>query len=128
MLRKGLAIVALGLALSGGSAFAAGTQKEPRTVAWSFNGPFGKFDRAQLQRGFKVYREVCAACHSMDLMSFRNLGQNRIVFSGNSRDVVLEVLDPGLHLDTVQAGSRSKLVSVLAERVLRSSVLGWSWA
>jgi ubiquinol-cytochrome c reductase cytochrome c1 subunit len=75
MLRKGLAIVALGLALSGGSALAAGTQKEPRTSAWSFNGPFGKFDRAQLQRGFKVYREVCAACHSMDLMSFRNLGQ-----------------------------------------------------
>jgi ubiquinol-cytochrome c reductase cytochrome c1 subunit len=59
----------------GGPALAAGSQKEPRTVAWSFSGPFGKFDRAQLQRGFKVYREVCAACHSMNLMSFRNLGQ-----------------------------------------------------
>lgn len=75
MLRKGLAIAALGLALVGGPALAAGTQKEPRTVAWSFSGPFGKFDRAQLQRGYKVYREVCSSCHAMHLMSFRNLGQ-----------------------------------------------------
>ena len=75
MLRKGLAIAVLGLALAGGPALAAGSQKEPRTVAWSFNGPFGKFDRAQLQRGYKVYREVCSACHAMSLMSFRNLGQ-----------------------------------------------------
>lgn len=75
MLRKGLAIAVLGLALVGGPALAAGSQKEPRTADWSFSGPFGKFDRAQLQRGFKVYREVCAACHSMNLMSFRNLGQ-----------------------------------------------------
>ncbi|MEI7572956.1 MAG: cytochrome c1 [Phenylobacterium sp.] len=75
MLRKVLAIAALGLALAGGTAFAAGTQEEPRTVAWAFNGPFGKFDRAQLQRGYKVYREVCSSCHAMHLMSFRNLGQ-----------------------------------------------------
>ena len=75
MLRKGLAVAALGLALFGGPALAAGTQEEPRTVAWSFSGPFGKFDRAQLQRGYKVYREVCSSCHAMHLMSFRNLGQ-----------------------------------------------------
>ncbi|MFC4257056.1 cytochrome c1 [Altererythrobacter xixiisoli] len=37
------------------------------------NGPFGKFDRQQLQRGYQVYKEVCAACHSMHLLSFRNL-------------------------------------------------------
>jgi ubiquinol-cytochrome c reductase cytochrome c1 subunit len=42
---------------------------------WSFEGPLGKYDDSQLQRGFKVYREVCAACHSMNLVSFRNLGQ-----------------------------------------------------
>src|SRR6185369_2463576 len=42
---------------------------------WSFEGPFGKFDTAQLQRGYKVYREVCSACHSMNLLYFRNLGQ-----------------------------------------------------
>lgn len=43
--------------------------------AWSFSGPFGKFDQAQLQRGYQVYREVCANCHSMHFMSFRNLVQ-----------------------------------------------------
>jgi len=36
---------------------------------------FGKFDRAQLQRGYQVYKEVCASCHSMNLVSFRNLAE-----------------------------------------------------
>jgi ubiquinol-cytochrome c reductase cytochrome c1 subunit len=40
---------------------------------WSFQGFFGKFDKPQLQRGFQVYNEVCAACHSMDLLHYRNL-------------------------------------------------------
>src|SRR6201996_81118 len=75
MLRKGLALAALGLALTAGPALAATTEKEPADVHWSFEGPFGKFDKEQLQRGYKVYREVCSACHSMDLMYFRNLGQ-----------------------------------------------------
>ncbi len=39
---------------------------------WSFSGLFGTFDRAQLQRGFQVYREVCASCHSIKYISFRN--------------------------------------------------------
>jgi len=43
---------------------------------WSFSGPFGKFDRAQLQRGFQVFKEVCASCHSMGLISFRNLAES----------------------------------------------------
>ncbi|MCW2305722.1 cytochrome c1 [Rhodobium gokarnense] len=42
-------------------------------LSWSFSGPFGRYDQAQLQRGFKIYREVCSACHSMELVSFRNL-------------------------------------------------------
>ncbi|TDQ86387.1 ubiquinol-cytochrome c reductase cytochrome c1 subunit [Dongia mobilis] len=41
--------------------------------SWSFQGFFGKFDKAQLQRGFQVYNEVCAACHSLDLVHYRNL-------------------------------------------------------
>ncbi len=48
---------------------------QPPRQSWSFSGPFGKFDKAQLQRGFKVYREVCQACHSMQLVAFRTLGQ-----------------------------------------------------
>jgi ubiquinol-cytochrome c reductase cytochrome b/c1 subunit len=42
-------------------------------VDWSFDGPFGSYDRAALQRGFQVYKQVCAACHSMDRVAYRNL-------------------------------------------------------
>ena len=42
---------------------------------WTFTGPFGTFDNAQLQRGFQVYKEVCSNCHSMRLLSYRNLGE-----------------------------------------------------
>ena len=45
--------------------------KEP----WTFAGVFGTFDRNQLQRGFQVFKEVCASCHSMRLMAFRNLSE-----------------------------------------------------
>jgi ubiquinol-cytochrome c reductase cytochrome c1 subunit len=42
-------------------------------LEWSFEGPFGTFDRASLQRGFQVYQQVCSACHGMDYLSYRNL-------------------------------------------------------
>jgi cytochrome c1 len=45
----------------------------PPKQRWSFAGPFGKFDRGQLQRGLKVYREVCAVCHGLKMIAFRNL-------------------------------------------------------
>ena len=44
-------------------------------VDWSFKGYFGKFDRATLQRGYQVYNEVCASCHSMKYLSYRNLAE-----------------------------------------------------
>ena len=50
-------------------------QVPPPRQKWSFAGPFGKYDEAQLQRGFKVYREVCANCHSMNMVAFRNLAE-----------------------------------------------------
>ena len=45
----------------------------PPTNKWSFAGPFGKYDRGQLQRGLKVYREVCQVCHGLKLVAFRTL-------------------------------------------------------
>ena len=69
-------IAAAGLALVAPAAQAAGEAKKPRDIAFSFEGPFGTFDQGQLQRGYKVYREVCAACHSMNLLSFRNLAED----------------------------------------------------
>jgi ubiquinol-cytochrome c reductase cytochrome c1 subunit len=40
---------------------------------FSFDGIFGTYDRASAQRGFQVYKEVCAACHGLRLLSYRNL-------------------------------------------------------
>ena len=48
--------------------------ESPSLERWTFSGPFGRFDEGQLQRGYQVYREVCAQCHSMDLVAFRHLG------------------------------------------------------
>lgn len=48
---------------------------KPVPQKWSFAGPFGKYDKAQLQRGLQVYKDVCAACHSMKLVPFRMLGE-----------------------------------------------------
>ena len=57
------------------SSIAADTDKELLKVDWSFKGVTGKFDRSSLQRGYQVYKEVCASCHSMRLLSYRNLGE-----------------------------------------------------
>lgn len=47
----------------------------PPRQSWSFAGPFGTFNQAQLQRGYKVYHDVCSNCHSMKLLSFRDLAE-----------------------------------------------------
>ncbi len=49
--------------------------KELLNPGWSFKGFFGKFDRSSLQRGYQVYTEVCAACHSLKYLSYRNLSE-----------------------------------------------------
>ncbi len=76
----GAAAVALTLSVPG--AFAAEEMaaqpthfpmEEPVEQDWSFAGPFGKYDKGQLQRGLKVYTEVCSACHSLKRVAFRNL-------------------------------------------------------
>src|ERR671929_2377890 len=74
MMKRTLLIAAAILGLSA-PAFAAGETPVPPQLKWSFQGPFGTFDRAQLQRGFKIYREVCSSCHSLSYVSFRNLAQ-----------------------------------------------------
>ena len=49
------------------------TQAPLKDVHWSFDSPLGMYDQGQLQRGYKVYHEVCSACHSMNMVAFRNL-------------------------------------------------------
>ena len=71
------AVLVAGLLAGAASAAPAQETEQPIVpkMGWSFAGPFGKFDTAQLQRGYQVYREVCSNCHSMNFMSFRNLAQ-----------------------------------------------------
>ena len=47
----------------------------PKDTSFSFDGPFGHYDRASLQRGFQVYKEVCSACHSLNRIAFHNLDE-----------------------------------------------------
>ena len=70
---KVLAGAILGIGLMTGSTLAAGDAKELKTVDWHHSGPFGTYDRAQVQRGFQVYAEVCAACHGLKYIAYRNL-------------------------------------------------------
>lgn len=55
--------------------FAAGGGAHIDKQKWTFNGFFGYYDRAQLQRGYQVYKEVCASCHGLKFLSYRNLGE-----------------------------------------------------
>jgi ubiquinol-cytochrome c reductase cytochrome c1 subunit len=84
--------------------------EHPRDVAFSFEGPFGTFDRRQLQRGFQVYKEVCAACHGLNLVAFRNLAD-----LGYSEAEVKAIADqwqievPSINPETGEAATRKAL-------------------
>lgn len=70
---------ALAVALAAAVAFGLGAAEaaeapQPPAKRWSFDGPFGTFDRAAARRGLQVYREVCASCHSLRLVAYRHLG------------------------------------------------------
>jgi ubiquinol-cytochrome c reductase cytochrome b/c1 subunit len=75
----GLAVFLAGAALCLGTPSPASAQEfeqlQPPRNTWSFHGMFGRYDPGQLQRGFKIYREVCSVCHGLKLVAFRTLGQ-----------------------------------------------------
>jgi len=74
-MRKLTVALTLAATVMAAPVFGAEEGHTPERLSWSFAGPFGLFDRAQLQRGFKVYREVCSTCHSLKYVAFRNLAQ-----------------------------------------------------
>lgn len=74
-IKRGLAAGLLAAATAAAVPALAAETTPPMRSSWSFAGPFGQYDSTQLQRGFKVYREVCSACHSINLLAFRNLAQ-----------------------------------------------------
>src|SRR6478735_11756567 len=86
--------------------------KEPKHLALKSDGPLGKFDKAQLQRGFQVYAEVCSACHSMNLVSFRDLkglGYNDAEIKKIASDWKTQV--PSINPDTGEPATRKALPS-----------------
>ena len=88
--------------------------KEPKELHLKSDGPFGTFDKAQLQRGFQVYSEVCSACHSLHLVSFRELkglGYNDAEIKKIASDWKTQV--PSINPDTGEASTRKALPSDL---------------
>lgn len=67
--------LALGLAVAAPALAADGEQKPLKTQAWSFDGVFGTYNRADLQHGFQVYKEVCSSCHSLNRVAFHTLSE-----------------------------------------------------
>ena len=84
--------------------------KEAKEVSFKSDGPFGKFDKQQLQRGFQVYKEICAACHSIRLVAFRNLedlGYNEDEVKAIAANWPIE--SPSIDPDTGEASSRPSI-------------------
>jgi ubiquinol-cytochrome c reductase cytochrome c1 subunit len=84
----------------------------PKAVHFSSDGPFGKFDNRQLQRGFQVYSEVCSACHSLKLVSFRDLkeiGYDDAEIKKIASDWKTQV--PSINPDTGEEATRKALPS-----------------
>ena len=73
MFKKLAASILASLALTTG-AFAAGGAGEVKNIDFSFDGPFGQYDQNQLQRGLQIYTEICAACHGLQYVPLRTLG------------------------------------------------------
>ncbi len=86
--------------------------REPKPLALASNGPLGKFDRQQLQRGFQVYKEVCSACHSMKRVAFRDLEE--IGFSKPEVKAIANqwaVETPSINPETGEPASRKSIAS-----------------
>ena len=82
----------------------------PKHVSFASDGPFGHFDRQQLQRGFQVYKEVCAACHGLNLVAFRNLhdlGYNEAEVKAIAQQWQIEV--PDINPETGEPATRKAL-------------------
>ena len=106
-----VSVVALGLigAPLAGALAQEGTPPLP-SQHWSFDGAFGTYNRASLQRGFQVYKEVCSNCHSMKLMSYRNL-EGIGLDAAQVRAVAASVQVPGGTDDNGAAVERNALPS-----------------
>ncbi|OYX46405.1 MAG: cytochrome c1 [Sphingomonadales bacterium 32-64-22] len=84
--------------------------KTPKELHLASDGPFGRFDKQQLQRGFQVYSEVCSACHSMKYVAFRDLEQLGYT-EAEVKAIAASKQVPGVDPNTGEANSRPGLAT-----------------
>lgn len=105
-MRKSIVTGAIALAALAAGAFAAygesvsasEAEAKPPHRHWHFEGPFGTYDRAAAQRGYQVYHEVCAACHSLSLLAYRNLMELGLS-EAQVKDLIKDIQVPDLNDD-----------------------------
>lgn len=85
---------------------------KPKAVDWSFEGPFGKYDTQQLQRGFFVFKSICSNCHSLKLVAFRDLEQ--IGYSAGQVKAIAgqwQIEQPSINPETGEPATRKNVAS-----------------
>ncbi len=116
-------IIALGIAFAAPAiANAESTAKHPPAYQWSFKGPFGKFDRGQLQRGFQVYKEICSSCHSMKQLTYRNLGER----GGPFEAITVHGADGAIEYKLGAAGEEGKAVNPIDNPFVKAIAADYS--
>ncbi|GAA0549158.1 cytochrome c1 [Rhizomicrobium palustre] len=119
---KRLSSVFASVAILAGAALAASTHSEPlppQTQNWSFNGVFGTYDKGAVQRGFQVYKEVCSACHSLNMVAFHDLsGKGGPGFS----EAQARVIASGYNLPA-EPNERGETLDDKGNRITRPGVL-----
>lgn len=110
MMKRLITALAAVAAISSPVIGAAGDTPPPEPHDWSWEGPFGRYDDAELQRGFLVYQQVCASCHGMELVSFRNLGQ-----AGGPFELIPDPENEGYFLEFPNPNDNPVVMAIAAE-------------
>lgn len=127
MLRRLIIPLVAAAALMAGPAYAAGEAEHPHDYEFSFDGPFGEYDMGAVQRGFAVYKQVCAACHSMNHLAYRHLGEEGGPFAAyrvrNHETGEMEmVIGPRGHGGTFVPVTENPFVRAIADDVMITDI------
>jgi len=107
MMKKFVLVPALALALGAGAALAEEDSKKIEDIAFTFEGPFGTYDKLQLQRGLQIYTESCAACHGLNYVPVRTLADEGgpALPADQVRAYAETILPPIIERDSGEEGS-----------------------
>ncbi len=119
--RFGLSLAVLAIATAAQAAIDT-SPLPPKRPGWSFEGPFGMYDRAALQRGFQVYKEVCSTCHSLNRVSFHALSSDGGGY-GFFTDPQVKAIAAGYRIpDEPNSQNKGQLFNDKGERVTRPGI------